>query len=84
MAFADGLLQICYRGKSVFSSSERKTTKVGLTATKSGTVYWSYPTLPFGIVACTVLPITFLEIAVCVCMVMQIKLVVGMVDFKLV
>ena len=30
----------------------------------SGTVYWSYPILPFGIVACTFLPTTFLEIAV--------------------
>ena len=30
----------------------------------SGTVYWSYPILPFGIVACTVFPTTFLEIAV--------------------
>ena len=35
-----------------------------LTATVSGTVYWSYPILPFGIVACTFLPTTFLEIAV--------------------
>ena len=39
-------------------------TKVGSTATVSGTVYWSYPTLPFGIVACTFFPTTFLEIAV--------------------
>ena len=30
----------------------------------SGTVYWLYPILPFGIVACTMFPITFLEIAV--------------------
>ena len=29
-----------------------------------GTVYWSYPILPFGIVACTSFPTTFLEIAV--------------------
>ena len=35
-----------------------------LTATVSGTVYWSYPILPFGIVACTFLPTTFPEIAV--------------------
>jgi len=27
-------------------------------------VYWSYPILPFGIVACTFFPTTFLEIAV--------------------
>ena len=43
---------------------ERKATKVGSTATLSGTVYWSYPLLPFGIVACTFLLTTFLEIAV--------------------
>ena len=30
----------------------------------SGTVYWSYPILPFGIVVCTFFPTTFLEIAV--------------------
>ena len=30
----------------------------------SGTVYWSYPILHFGIVACTFFPTTFLEIAV--------------------
>ena len=30
----------------------------------SGTVYWSCPTLPFGIVACTFSPTNFLEIAV--------------------
>ena len=29
----------------------------------SGTAYWSYPILPFGIVACTFFPTTFLEIA---------------------
>ena len=34
------------------------------TATVSGTVYWSYPILPFGIVAYTFFPTTFLEIAV--------------------
>ena len=28
-------------------------------------VYWSYPIIPFRIVACTVFPTTFLEIAVC-------------------
>ena len=27
-------------------------------------MYWAYPILPFGIVACTVFPTTFLEIAV--------------------
>ena len=31
----------------------------------SGTVYWSYPILLFGIVACTFFPTTFFEIAVC-------------------
>ena len=32
---------------------DRKATKLGSTATVSGTVYWSYPILPFGIVAYT-------------------------------
>ena len=35
---------------------ERKATKVGSTATVSGTVYWSYPILPFGTVAYTFFP----------------------------
>ena len=43
---------------------KRKATKVGLTATVSGTVYWSYLILPFRIVACTFFPTTFLETAV--------------------
>ena len=30
-------------------------------------VYWSYPILPFGIVACTAFATTFLEIAIYVC-----------------
>ena len=42
----------------------KESNKVGSTATVSGTVYWSYPILPFGIVACTVFTTTFLEIAV--------------------
>ena len=42
----------------------RKVTKVGSTATVSGAVNWSYPILPFGIVACTFFTTTFLEIAV--------------------
>ena len=40
----------------------RKAAHVGLTVTVSGTVYWSYPILPFGIVVSTHFPITFLEI----------------------
>ena len=32
---------------------QRKATKLSSTATVSGTVYWSYPILPFGIVAYT-------------------------------
>ena len=43
----------------------RKATKVGSIATVSGTVYWSYPILPFGIVVCTFFLTTFLEIAAC-------------------
>ena len=38
--------------------------KLGSTATVSGTVYRSYPILPFGIVTCTFSPTTFLEITV--------------------
>ena len=51
-------MEICFR-------VHRNAAKVGSTATVSGTVYWSYPILPFGIVACTFSPtIRFLEIAV--------------------
>ena len=42
----------------------REATKEFLTVTVPGTVYWSYLILPFGIVACTFLPTTSLEIAV--------------------
>ena len=42
----------------------RKATKVISAAAVSGTVYWSYLILPFGIVAFTCFPTTFLEIAV--------------------
>ena len=41
-------MDLCLRGLG-----ERKATKVDLTATVSGTAYWSYPILPFGIVVCT-------------------------------
>ena len=37
---------------------------MSLTATSSGKVYQSYPILPFGFVACTLFPTTFLKIAV--------------------
>ena len=46
------------------SQCESEAAKVGLTATVSETVYWSYPILPFGIVVCTFFLTTFLEIAV--------------------
>ena len=39
--------------------------KEGSTATVSGTVYWAYLMLPFGIVACTAFSTTFLEITIC-------------------
>ena len=42
----------------------KKATKVGSTTTVSVTVFWSYPILPFGIVACTFFSKTFLEVAV--------------------
>ena len=51
-------MDICQQGL------KESTTKVGSTATVSGTVYCAYPILPFGIVACTFFPTTFLEIAV--------------------
>ena len=48
----------------MFTSTWGKQQNLGSTATVSGTVYWSYPILPFGIVACTLFSTTFLEIAV--------------------
>ena len=43
----------------MFASAKGKATKViGSTATVSGTVYCSYPILPFGIVACSFFPTT--------------------------
>ena len=50
-------MEICLR-------VHRKAAKVGSTATVSGTVYWSYPILPFGIIACTFFPTIYLKIAV--------------------
>ena len=49
-------------GRLFASAKESKKKKVGSTTT--GAVYWSYPIVPFGIVACTFLPTTFLKIAV--------------------
>ena len=46
------------------SAKESKKIQVGSTAAVSGTVYLSYPLLPFGIVACIFLLTTFLKIAV--------------------
>ena len=43
---------------------KRRTTKAGSTATVSGTVYWWYPMLPFGIEPCTFFTTTLLAIAV--------------------
>ena len=48
----------------MFASAKGKQQKYVLQLQSSGTVYWSYPILPFGIVACTFFPTTFLEIAV--------------------
>ncbi|CAH3196326.1 unnamed protein product [Porites evermanni] len=55
----------------------RKATKVDSTATVSGTVYCSYPLLPFGIVTCTFFPTTFLEIAVYVGLIQSQKRCLG-------
>ena len=43
---------------------QKESNKTRFDSYRSGTVYWSYPILPFGIVACTFFPTTFLEIAV--------------------
>ena len=61
------------RGR-VFAGAEGKQLKEVLTATGSGTAYWSYSILPFGIVPCTFLPTTFLEIAIYTCIMMQNRL----------
>ena len=51
-------------GRARFTSQPLSAQRPGSTATVLGTGYWSYPILPFGIVACTFFPTTFLEIAV--------------------
>ena len=56
---AQEAVDVCLR---VLKESNKRSFDSYLTV--SGTVYWSYPILPFGIVACTFLPTTFLEIAV--------------------
>ena len=48
----------------MFASAKGKQKKYVRQLQSSGTVYWWYPILPFGIVACTFFPTTFLEIAV--------------------
>ena len=48
----------------MFASAKGKHHKSIRQLQSSGTMYWSYPMLPFGIVACTFFPTTFLEIAV--------------------
>ena len=48
----------------MFASAKGKQQKYVRQLQSSGTMYWSYPVLPFGIVACTFFPTTFLE-AVC-------------------
>ena len=51
--------------ENAFASANGKQQKQVRQLQSSGTVYRSYPILPFGIVACTFFPSTFLEIAVC-------------------
>ena len=48
----------------MFASAKGKQQKWVRQLQPSGTVYRLYPILPFGIVACTFFPTTFLEIAV--------------------
>ena len=61
------------RGR-VFARAAGKQLKEVLTATGSGTAYWSYSILPFRIVPCTFLPTTSLEIAIYTCLMMQNRL----------
>ena len=49
---------------NVFASAKGKQQKKDRQLHSSGTVYWLYPILPFGIVACPFFPTTFLETAV--------------------
>ena len=48
----------------MFASAKGKQQKYVRQLQSSGTVYWSYPILSLGIVACTFFPTTVLEIAV--------------------
>ena len=48
----------------MFASAKGKQPKKVRQLQSLGTVCWSYPILPFGIVACTFFPTTFLEITV--------------------
>ena len=48
----------------MFASAKGKQQKYVRQLQSSGTVFWSYPILPFGIVECTFFPTTFLEITV--------------------
>ena len=56
----------------MFVSAKRKQQiKVGSRATVSGTVYSSYPILPFGIVTCALFVTTFHKMAVYKCLSIQ-------------
>ena len=49
---------------NMFESAKGKQQKLVRQLQSSRTVYWLYPILPFGIVACTFFPTNFLEVAV--------------------
>ena len=48
----------------MFASAKGEQQKYVRQLQSLGTVYWTYPILPFGMVACSFFPTTFLEIAV--------------------
>ena len=62
--FSKKFERIAREATDIFLHLLKESNKVGSTATLPGTGYWSYPILPFGIVACTFLTTTVLEIAV--------------------
>ena len=62
----------------MFASAKGKQPKEVRQLQSSGTVCWSYPILPFGIVACTFFPTTFPEIAVCLYILYVLHLILSL------
>ena len=57
-------MDVCLRRVKESNESRFDPTRFDSYSVKNTEEYWSYPILPFGIVACTVFVTTFLEIAV--------------------